>query len=91
MDWNGLRDLIHQTHDSNHKLHWFNNFVLCFLFVNYFLFNDIITKINTCKTDHQSNIRAFVWECNNLIKNKLKKYEDIQNQLNDKKKLKKRS
>jgi len=66
-------------------------FVFCFFFVNYFLFNDIITKINICKTDHQSNIRAFVWECNNLIKNKLKKYEDIQNQLNNKKKLKKKA
>jgi hypothetical protein len=37
----------------------FNNF---FLIKNSFLINNMITKINTYKIKHQSNIKMFVWD-----------------------------
>jgi hypothetical protein len=30
----------------------------------------MITKIDTRKIEHQSNIKIFVWKCDNLIENK---------------------
>jgi len=46
----------------------FNNFI----FKNYFLLNDKIITIETCKIEYQSNTNLFVWDCDNLIKNKPK-------------------
>jgi hypothetical protein len=47
-------------------LRWFNNFL------NYFLFNYIITKIVTHEIEYQHNTEMFVQVCNNLIKNNFK-------------------
>jgi hypothetical protein len=37
-------------------------------FQNYYLFNDMITKTDSCKIEHQPNDRIFIWNYNNLIK-----------------------
>jgi hypothetical protein len=50
--------------DSNR----FNNFN----FLNNFLFNEMIAKIDTHKIEHLSNIEIFVRDYNNLVESKLK-------------------
>jgi hypothetical protein len=50
--------------DSNR----FNNFG----FLNNFLFNEMITKIDTHKIEHLPNIEIFFGDYNNLIESKLK-------------------
>jgi hypothetical protein len=50
--------------DSNR----FNNFS----FLNNFLFNEMIAKIDTHKIEHLSNIEIFVRDYNNLVESKLK-------------------
>jgi hypothetical protein len=40
----------------------------------------MITKIDTRKIEHQSNIKIFVWKYDNLIENKNKLWILIQNQ-----------
>jgi len=32
----------------------------------------MITKIDACKIKHQSNVRTFIWDCNNIIESKPK-------------------
>jgi hypothetical protein len=54
----------------------FNNFV----FKTIFLFNNMIKKIDARKIEHQANVEMFYWDCDNLIRNKVKKL--IQNQSN---------
>jgi hypothetical protein len=48
----------------------FNNFF--FNKKNYFLINNMITKINTHKIKYQPNIKIFVWDYITLLKNKPK-------------------
>jgi hypothetical protein len=50
--------------DSNR----FNNFN----FLNNFLFNEMIAKIDTHKIEHLPNIEIFFGDYNNLIESKLK-------------------
>ena len=49
--------------------------------INNFLLNDMITKIDARKIKHQSNIRIFVWNCNNIIENKVKQDQFKINQI----------
>ena len=50
-------------------------------FFNCFLPNDIITKIDAYKIEHQSNIVIFVWDYDNFIGSKQKKIiKPVQNQ-----------
>jgi hypothetical protein len=49
----------------------------------FFIFNDMINKIDAYKLKHKLNIIIFVWDCNNLIeKNQNKLWLPIQNQQN---------
>jgi len=51
------------------------------IFFNYFLPNDIITKIDAYKIEHQPNIVIFVWDYDNLIGSKQKQIiKPVQNQ-----------
>jgi hypothetical protein len=34
----------------------------------------MITKIDDRKIKHQSNVRIFIWDCNNIIESKPKQY-----------------
>ena len=62
-----------------------------FVYFNYLLFNDMITKIDTNKIEHQPNTNMCVWDYYNLIESKLNDQLKINKMLKTSSKMKKKT